>query len=200
LSKPVAEVGFQKDIDSESVRYRYHKSGNPYEEALMIQELMRDRTQKEVSIILDISQGQISKRLRLLSLLPELQKMLLEDKLKPSTAYALSKLPTKTQKDFLSRNRITLKEAEAARRQQIISKELMEHLTEPRELPTGEWKKARKKPVVVEFREVKGKREKIKTKEGVLVAVKGRDYVIRGVEGEIYPIAKEIFEQTYDVV
>ena len=64
------------------------------------------------------------------------------------------------------------------------------------------WRKARKKPVVVEFREVEGKFEtiKVKTREGTLTAVKGRDYVIRGVEGELYPISKEIFEKTYEVI
>jgi len=62
------------------------------------------------------------------------------------------------------------------------------------------WRKARKKPVIVEFREVHGKMEIIPTREGNLFAVKGRDYIIRGVEGEIYPIAKDIFEKTYEVI
>jgi len=62
------------------------------------------------------------------------------------------------------------------------------------------WRKARKKPIVVEFREVNGKREVIETREGKLFAYKGKDYVIRGVEGELYPIAKEIFAKTYEVV
>ena len=62
------------------------------------------------------------------------------------------------------------------------------------------WRKARKKPVVVEFREVEGDKEIISTREGTLIAVKGRDYVIRGVRGEEYPIAKEIFSETYEVI
>lgn len=61
------------------------------------------------------------------------------------------------------------------------------------------WNKARKKPVVIEYREPNG-REQIETREGTLYAVEGEDYVIRGVEGEVYPIAKEIFEETYDRV
>ena len=62
------------------------------------------------------------------------------------------------------------------------------------------WKKARKKPVVIEFREVFGKEEKIPTREGVLTAIQGRDFVIKGIEGELYPITKTTFYKTYEVL
>ena len=71
------------------------------------------------------------------------------------------------------------------------------------------WRKARKKPVVVEFREVEPKEkvdlagamgELVETREGLLSAFAGRDFIIRGVEGELYPIDKKIFEKTYEVV
>lgn len=66
------------------------------------------------------------------------------------------------------------------------------------------WKKARKKPVVVEFREVQphtaGGVEYIKTREGTICGYKGQDFIIRGVEGELYPIKKDIFHKTYDVL
>jgi len=61
------------------------------------------------------------------------------------------------------------------------------------------WKKARKKPITIEFREV-NKIERIKTREGELTAYPQRDYIIRGVKGETYPISKEIFEQTYQII
>ncbi|RKY40689.1 MAG: hypothetical protein DRP85_08140 [Candidatus Makaraimicrobium thalassicum] len=61
------------------------------------------------------------------------------------------------------------------------------------------WRKARKKPVTVEFREVIGE-EQIRTREGVLIAKQGEDYIIRGVDGELYPIKKSIFHRTYEVV
>lgn len=64
----------------------------------------------------------------------------------------------------------------------------------------SKWRKARKKPVEIEFREVKGKKETIKTREGELVAIKHRDFVIRGIEGELYPITKSTFYKTYDVL
>jgi len=70
------------------------------------------------------------------------------------------------------------------------------------------WRKARKKPVVVEFREPIPnfkhrdgvESEEIQTPEGPLYAVPGKHYVIRGVKGELYPIKKEVFEETYEVI
>ena len=38
----------------------------------------------------------------------------------------------------------------------------------------------------------------IKTLEGVMIAKAG-DYIIRGVNGEIYPCKADIFEKTYEV-
>lgn len=60
----------------------------------------------------------------------------------------------------------------------------------------SEWHKAWKKPIQIKYREVTCK-EEIKTNEGVLFAYPDQDYVICGVEGEIYPIKKNIFEKTY---
>lgn len=70
------------------------------------------------------------------------------------------------------------------------------------------WKKARKKPVVIEFREVIPNgisldsvlREEIETREGMLFGYADLDYIIRGVDGEIYPIKKDIFAKTYEVL
>lgn len=60
------------------------------------------------------------------------------------------------------------------------------------------WHKARKKPIIIEFREVEGEKEEIRTKEGILTALRERDYIIKGIKGELYPIDKEIFEETYE--
>jgi len=89
------------------------------------------------------------------------------------------------------------------------------------------WMKARKKPVEIEFREVEAKEqvattmpdfkydkmednlsynttpvmgETINTREGTLIAIVGQDFIIRGVEGELYPIKKDIFYKTYEVL
>lgn len=59
-----------------------------------------------------------------------------------------------------------------------------------------EWKNCVKKPVKVQYREVKEK-EEIETREGKLFAYPEQDYVIKGVNGEVYPIKKDIFEKTY---
>ena len=64
----------------------------------------------------------------------------------------------------------------------------------------SKWKKARKKPVEVEFREVEAVVEVIHTLEGILYAGKKTHFIVKGVNGEIYPIQKEIFYKTYDVI
>ena len=65
------------------------------------------------------------------------------------------------------------------------------------------WGKARKLPVEVEYREVNpvtfGGAEYIKTREGTIVGYVGQDYIIKGVEGELYPIKKDIFHKTYEI-
>lgn len=63
-----------------------------------------------------------------------------------------------------------------------------------------DWKLCEKKPIVVKFREVRGEKEVIKTREGELVAYKNQDFIIEGVDFEIYPIKKEIFYKTYKVL
>lgn len=60
---------------------------------------------------------------------------------------------------------------------------------------THTWKKARKRPVEIEYREVT-REETIKTREGELKAYPG-DILIRGVEGEEYPCDRAIFDKTY---
>jgi len=62
------------------------------------------------------------------------------------------------------------------------------------------WKKCRKKPIIVEFREVEGEEEIIKTKEGDLMAHKNKSFIIRGAKGELYPIDKKIFYETYEIL
>jgi len=76
----------------------------------------------------------------------------------------------------------------------------------------SEWKKCRKKPIVVQFREVEEKEvayvtdgiprqvwgEWTTTREGKLFAVAHVDLIIKGVDGETYPIKKNIFEKTYE--
>ena len=62
------------------------------------------------------------------------------------------------------------------------------------------WRKARIKPVIVEFREVEGDQEIITTKEGTFIAKKDRHYIIRGDKGEEHPVSKGIFNEIYEVL
>jgi len=62
------------------------------------------------------------------------------------------------------------------------------------------WRKARKKPIVIEFREPLIEGELIRTRKGVLEAEYGKHYIIRGVEGDVYPIEISTFFKTYEMV
>lgn len=57
--------------------------------------------------------------------------------------------------------------------------------------------KAIKKPIPVMARQVKNKTI-VKTIEGDLTAQPG-DWIITGVDGEEWPVKKEIFEKTYTI-
>jgi len=75
-------------------------------------------------------------------------------------------------------------------------------------LEMTKWRKARKKPVVIEYRDViatttdpRGRMaEKILTREGALYGYPDVDVIIKGVEGELYPCKKDIFEKTYEKI
>lgn len=62
------------------------------------------------------------------------------------------------------------------------------------------WKRCRKKPVEVEFREVRQGEDGVETLEGYKVAIGDTHFIIRGVRGEEYPIRKDIFYETYEVI
>lgn len=66
----------------------------------------------------------------------------------------------------------------------------------PEEFPEDRSFRVRKKPVEVDAVGPIEERVEIDTREGTIVAEPG-DFVIRGVEGEIYPIGAEIFYSTY---
>jgi hypothetical protein len=79
----------------------------------------------------------------------------------------------------------------------IILNQIMEN---EMKLSQPKWFKARKKPVVVDVREPIGRVETIKTREGTLKAYENADYIIKGVKGELYPIDRVIFHETYEVL
>lgn len=129
------EIGELREIDAKDIRYRFHKAGNPLKEALMLQDLLEKfGNQQAVASLVEISQGQISKRLRLLGLVEPLQKRLLNGELRASTAYALSKLPDHIQKEFINRDKVFLKDVEEKLRKLAITEELEDLLETPIEI------------------------------------------------------------------
>lgn len=58
------------------------------------------------------------------------------------------------------------------------------------------WKDCWKKPVKVQYKEI-AETVEIKTREGKLYGYAGKDVLIKGVRGEIYPCKIDIFNATY---
>ena len=65
-------------------------------------------------------------------------------------------------------------------------------------IPDLKYKKAIKKPIPVRCFQIHESFE-VETLEGVMKGQAG-DWLMVGIHGEMYPIAKEIFEKTYDLV
>jgi hypothetical protein len=66
---------------------------------------------------------------------------------------------------------------------------------EASEFGTGKWQPYRKRPVVISaFRTTE--QVEIETWEGTMTAEPG-DWIIRGIQGEIYPCKDSVFKQTY---
>lgn len=63
----------------------------------------------------------------------------------------------------------------------------------------NEWKKCVKKPVQVWFKEP-DKPMDITTLEGEIHLNPETDYLMKGIDGELYPIKKDIFHRTYEVI
>jgi hypothetical protein len=59
-----------------------------------------------------------------------------------------------------------------------------------------EWKDCWKKPVKVQYREITETIE-IKTREGTLFGYAGKDVLLKGIKGEVYPCKIDIFNATY---
>ena len=54
-----------------------------------------------------------------------------------------------------------------------------------------------KKPITIKATEIIEEKIAIKTREGTIYGIKG-DFIIEGIEGEIYPCGKDIFFKTYE--
>ncbi len=65
-------------------------------------------------------------------------------------------------------------------------------------IPAFSWQMAVKKPIPIRVHQI-DEDFSVVTPEGTLQAKSG-DYLVVGVRGELYPISKAIFEETYDIV
>ena len=66
-------------------------------------------------------------------------------------------------------------------------------------MPTNEepeWKDCWKKPVKVQYKEITETAE-IETREGKLYGYAGKDVLLKGIKGEVYPCKIDIFKATY---
>jgi len=66
------------------------------------------------------------------------------------------------------------------------------------QIPNLDFKQAIKKPIPVRCIQMQ-EAFRVETLEGI-VEGKAGDYLMVGVKGEMYPCAKEIFEETYDIL
>jgi len=127
---PPKEVGEAREIAQDDAEFIYHTSDNPAEEALMIHNLIeKGMSRREIAKKTGMSPAKITKRYKLIELPRELFQMILDGKLKSSTAYQLTKLPEEWQKQFIGKEKITLDEVEKLRKS-LVSKEVMELLEE----------------------------------------------------------------------
>jgi len=62
-----------------------------------------------------------------------------------------------------------------------------------------EWKPCVKLPITVHVREQRPGETHVSTREGI-TPVQPDDLIIRGVQGEEYPIGRELFERTYRMI
>lgn len=66
------------------------------------------------------------------------------------------------------------------------------------DVPRLPWRQAIKKPIPIRCTQISEPFE-VETLEGVMKGQPG-DWLVVGVHGEMYPIAKDIFDKTYDLV
>lgn len=66
------------------------------------------------------------------------------------------------------------------------------------EIPSYNFQLAIKKPIPVKCFQIK-EPFKVETMEGVLDAKAG-DYLMVGIDGEMYPCDKKVFEKTYEII
>lgn len=62
------------------------------------------------------------------------------------------------------------------------------------------WRMCKKKPIVVQVRDVRPDETEVETLEGFKPCDPKVHYIMKGVKGEEYPITKEIFDEMYELI
>ena len=120
------EIGTVKEIDVEQLRFIYHRSGNPAEEALMLKELMdKGMSQRDVAKLLGVNHAHVSRRLKLLTLSDALFQRVLKGEIKARTGYQLARLPKEKQAEFEGVEKVTMKLSEAAVREFVLNEDVV---------------------------------------------------------------------------
>lgn len=122
MRRSVVEIGEVRKVEVRGLKALYHKTGNPVKEARFLRDVLdRGMSQHDVARELGISQGHISRRLALLErLTPALLRRVEDGEITPGTAYVLSRLSKSAQKAFEDREKVTLKAAEEAVRENVV--------------------------------------------------------------------------------
>lgn len=107
-----------EDADWQALALNMSGSPSPMVEARIIGKMVdRDYTQKEIARRLGITQGNVSQRLSLLALIPELQGQLETSQITLTAARMICKLPEADQVSLLAEEQITVELAKDALRQ-----------------------------------------------------------------------------------
>ncbi|MFA5217034.1 ParB/RepB/Spo0J family partition protein [Sulfuricurvum sp.] len=122
-SVEVYEETTTNDTRMLSLGLNFWRSPNPVMDARILKEFIDEgMNQTAITNTLGISQGQISKRLSLLSLLPGLLQQVENGTLAANVGYMLAKLSEKEQQKYLdSGEHITIKDLEEVKRQEVVA-------------------------------------------------------------------------------
>jgi len=124
----VKEIGSAREL----AEYLLHLEGEPIEQAVMIEDLLgKGWTQEQLGEAVGWSQPQISSRLKLLDLHPELQERARKGEIKKSVAWELASMPLEEQERFIGQEKILLKDVEEERRKLALTDEVMDVLNAP---------------------------------------------------------------------
>lgn len=128
MNRDKREIGTARDI----LDYIFHIEGSPIEQAEAIKELIdRGYKQKDIARMLGWSTARVSQRLAYLKLIPPLRERARRGEISKYTAWHLAHLPEEKQREFIDKEKIRLRDAEEARRETVISSEVMEIINAP---------------------------------------------------------------------